>query len=148
MSDSDLLRRCRDYIIEAHWNHGDGFPLLEEIKTHLALAALRPAKPVFYADDETITDWHKGNRKGGAVDVRVVSRAGGQCNTPLFAAPPPPCPVEPLEKYHEDQGPVCWWAFPVNEPAWIGQPTDDDWPGYHTHWTPHPPIPTPPKGAR
>jgi len=43
-----------------------------------------------------------------------------------------------LAEYHEDQGAVVWWKFPVNEPAWIGTPSDSDWPGYHTHWTPHP----------
>jgi hypothetical protein len=46
-----------------------------------------------------------------------------------------------LDEWHEDFGPVVWWKFPVDEPAWIGTPTDDDWPGYHTHWTPHPTVP-------
>lgn len=49
----------------------------------------------------------------------------------------------PLSEWHEDDGFVVWWKFPVEEPAWIGTPNDDDWPGYHTHWTAHPPIPTP-----
>lgn len=49
--------------------------------------------------------------------------------------------ARPLSEWHEDDGPVTWWALPVQEPAWIGQPTDSDWPGYHTHWTPHPPVP-------
>ena len=49
--------------------------------------------------------------------------------------------ARPLAEYHEDFGPVVWWRFPVHEPAWIGTPLDDDWPGYHTHWTPHPPVP-------
>lgn len=47
----------------------------------------------------------------------------------------------PLADWHEDDGPVVWWRMPVEEPAWIGTPLDDDWPGYHTHWTPHPPVP-------
>lgn len=49
----------------------------------------------------------------------------------------------PLDEWHEDDGDVVWWKFPVSEPAWIGTPNDDSWPGYHTHWTAHPPIPTP-----
>jgi hypothetical protein len=49
--------------------------------------------------------------------------------------------ARPLAEYHEDQGFVTWWEFPVREPAWIGRPDDSDWPGYHTHWSPHPPIP-------
>ncbi len=50
----------------------------------------------------------------------------------------------PLADYHEDFGPVTWWKLPVDEPAWIGRPDDSDWPGYHTHFTPHPPLPAPP----
>jgi hypothetical protein len=42
----------------------------------------------------------------------------------------------PLCEWHQDAGPALWWAFPVNEPPWCGQPSDDDWPQYHTHWTP------------
>jgi hypothetical protein len=49
--------------------------------------------------------------------------------------------AEPKDTWHEDDGPVTWWKFPVEEPSWIGTPKDDDWPGYHTHWTPHPEIP-------
>lgn len=49
--------------------------------------------------------------------------------------------VRTLAEWHEDDGPVVWWRFLVDEPAWIGTPLDDDWPGYHTHWTPHPKPP-------
>ena len=50
--------------------------------------------------------------------------------------------ARPLDEYHEDMGYVTWWAFPVIEPSWIGSPNCDDWPGYHTHFTPHPAIPS------
>lgn len=53
--------------------------------------------------------------------------------------------ARPLSEYHEDHGNVVWWKFPINEPSWIGTPSDDSWPGYHTHWTPHPPRPFAPK---
>lgn len=46
-----------------------------------------------------------------------------------------------LEEYHEDDGPVVWWKFPIEEPSYIGSPLYNDWPGYHTHWTRHPDIP-------
>lgn len=49
--------------------------------------------------------------------------------------------ARPLDDWHEDDGPVVWWKLPVDEPAWIGTPLDSDWPGYHTHWTPHPAAP-------
>lgn len=52
--------------------------------------------------------------------------------------------ARPRSEWHEDDGPVTWWSIPVQEPAWIGQPTDSDWPGYHTHWTPHPKVPSAP----
>lgn len=44
--------------------------------------------------------------------------------------------ARPLAEWHEDDGPALWWTFPIQEPPWSGQPTDDDWPHYHTHWTP------------
>lgn len=50
----------------------------------------------------------------------------------------------PLADWHEDDGAVVWWRFLVDEPAWIGTPLDEDWPGDHTHWTPHPAAPKEP----
>lgn len=50
-----------------------------------------------------------------------------------------------LADYHEDFGTVLWWMFPVTEPPYVGSPLDDDWPGYHTHWTPLPPCPENPR---
>jgi hypothetical protein len=41
----------------------------------------------------------------------------------------------PGEQWHEGDGPCLWWRFPINEPPWSGDPRDDDWPGYHTHFT-------------
>lgn len=49
--------------------------------------------------------------------------------------------AKPKEDWHEDDGPVTWWKFPVEEAGWIGTPNDDDFPHYMTHWTAHPPIP-------
>ena len=66
----------------------------------------------------------------GAHAIELVASA-------LRAAPE----ARPLDEWHEDMGAVTWWRFPVEEAAWIGTPLDSDWPGYHTHWTPHPAIP-------
>lgn len=52
--------------------------------------------------------------------------------------------ARPLEEWHDDCGPVLWWAFPIEEAPWAGSPGDSDWPGYHTHWTP---IRLPEQGA-
>nr|WP_312456703.1 hypothetical protein [Stenotrophomonas pavanii] len=50
-----------------------------------------------------------------------------------------------LAEWREDDGNVLWWAWCgrewAGEPAWAGTPNDSDWPGYHTHWTPHPSHP-------
>lgn len=50
-----------------------------------------------------------------------------------------------IAEWHEDDGDVSWWAWCghgwAGEPAWIGRPTDDGWPGYHTHWTAPPAMP-------
>lgn len=44
--------------------------------------------------------------------------------------------LQPIDQYHEDIGDVLWWALPIEEPPWCGSPLDNDWPGYHTHWSP------------
>lgn len=50
-----------------------------------------------------------------------------------------------LDNWHEDDGHVCWWTWRdgewLGEPCYIGHPNCEDWPGYHTHWTPHPKFP-------
>ena len=43
--------------------------------------------------------------------------------------------ARPIDEWHEDNGPALWWRFPIDEPPYSGSPLDDDWPGYHTHWT-------------
>lgn len=59
--------------------------------------------------------------------------------------------VRPLEEWHEDFGDVVWWTWQddtwLGEPSYIGTPNDSDWPGYHTHWTPHPAFPPYPVAA-
>jgi hypothetical protein len=53
-----------------------------------------------------------------------------------------------LDEWHEDHSFVVWWTWRdgqwLGEPSYIGSPLCDDWPGYHTHWTPHPSFPAPP----
>lgn len=44
--------------------------------------------------------------------------------------------AKPLAEWHEDHGAALWWRFPVEEAPWCGTPLCDDWPHYHTHWTP------------
>lgn len=44
-------------------------------------------------------------------------------------------PVRPLSDWHEEDGPVLWWKFPIEEQPYVGSPLFTTWPGYHTHWT-------------
>lgn len=63
------------------------------------------------------------------------------------ATPPPPkmTEVRQLDDWHEDHGHVVWWTWRDGEwlggPSYIGSPLCDDWPEYHTHWSPHPKFP-------
>jgi hypothetical protein len=42
----------------------------------------------------------------------------------------------PLADWHEDDGPVLWWTWPVSEPPYCGTPWDSDWlDDHYTHWT-------------
>lgn len=43
---------------------------------------------------------------------------------------------QPLDNWHEDDGPAFWTKFPVCEPYYAGSPLDTKWPGYHTHFIP------------
>ena len=52
--------------------------------------------------------------------------------------------AKPLEEWGEDYGDVLWWKFPIEEPPYVGSPLDENWPAYHTHWTPIL-MPKPPK---
>lgn len=65
--------------------------------------------------------------------------------SPQPAQPSVPLIARPLAEWHEDDRVVMWWAWCghewAGEPAWCGTPLDSDWPGYHTHWTPHPTLP-------
>ena len=31
---------------------------------------------------------------------------------------------------------TLWWFFPIVEPPYAGDPREDDFPDYYTHWTP------------
>jgi len=59
--------------------------------------------------------------------------------------------VRSRDDYHEDDGPVLWWRFPIVEPPYVGTPTDETWSeheleGFYTHWSPIP-IPMQPVSA-
>jgi len=95
-----------------------------------------------FEPDGYITDLGQWVRYEDALAIRAAAleEAANVTRPPNDRGPT----ARPLDEYHEDYGFVVWWKFPVNEPSWIGSPSCDDWPGYHTHWTPHPEIPVEP----
>jgi hypothetical protein len=36
--------------------------------------------------------------------------------------------ARPLSEWHEDDGAVLWWNFPISEPPYAGTPLDSSWP--------------------
>lgn len=42
----------------------------------------------------------------------------------------------PADEWHEDDGDVIWWKFPIEEPPYIGSPLYEKFPlDYYTHFT-------------
>lgn len=40
------------------------------------------------------------------------------------------------DSWHEEDGEVLWWRFPVQEAPYVGSPLCEDWhEDYYTHWT-------------
>lgn len=67
-----------------------------------------------------------------AIALRAaLDGAGGDSEQAYVAAITP----RPLAEWHEDDGPVLWWRFPIEEPPYVGTPLDDDWPVCMKHWT-------------
>jgi hypothetical protein len=109
----------------------------------------RNANTVWLTREDALERWPMSNASGngsipdrakGCAQESIGDAEKAEAGSPRVAARGA-LAARPLAEYHEDFGPVVWWKFPVNEPSWIGQPSDDSWPGYHTHWTPHPPVP-------
>lgn len=44
--------------------------------------------------------------------------------------------ARPRDEWSESDGSVLWWKFPLVEPPYVGDLREDDFPDYHTHWTP------------
>ena len=96
--------------------------------------------------------WHQmrlGDVEAAGRELRRQHARIAELETMLAAAPqaaPAPLIARSLAEWHEDDGYVAWWAWNgrewAGEPAWIGSPNCEDWPGYHTHWTPHPVQPS------
>lgn len=108
----------------------------EKLRSALAAAVETIQGYLSYTHDGD--PWTEDARTMGEMDINGYGNDGRlQYALDLLK----PAMARPLDEWHEDHGHVTWWKFPVNEPSYIGHPLCCDWPGYHTHWTPHPEIP-------
>lgn len=114
-------------------------------------------------EHKEIARLHKAIDEAEAVPARVQSDDPAQAigsatpdpslsDTPSGAGPRPPdgwqARARPITEYHEDEGAVLWWLFPISEPPYCGTPGDSGWPftqatGLDLAWTPFS-IPLPP----
>lgn len=114
--------------------------MLRQLSRHLEELGRR-----WYAGDRKVVDeflqLYCIESEARAALVKQPTKGDGQ-------AAPRPLIARPIAEWHEDDGPAMWWAWCgrewAGEPAWCGTPNDSDWPGYHTHWTPHPAWPMQP----
>ena len=100
-----------------------------------AVCGLRPG-PERDALEAVIRRQRTFHAKGlPAAEARLAQAEGGPTVTE----------ARPLDEWHEDYGDAVWWTWQdgqwLGEPSYIGGPNDSDWPGYHTHWSPHPAFP-------
>lgn len=49
----------------------------------------------------------------------------------------------PRDEWKESDGTVLWWRLPVEEPPYVGDLREDDFPDDVTHWTPIPNVKEP-----
>lgn len=128
-----LEKRLRDTNAEIDALRAENERLRDALKSVVDVyAAVRQTLEEKYPED----GWSAETMTIDAARAALAQQAGGQTQ-PLIA--------RALADWHEDDGPVAWWAWCghewAGEPAWVGTPLDSDWPGYHTHWTAHPTIP-------
>jgi len=124
-----------------------------------AALATQPAQPsaqgeaVAHPSHQTVRDWMPvsealrlaGVWSAGDLDncgqwraaIKVLAdEVRALASAPAAPAQAVPLVAKPLDDYHEDMGAVLWWCFPIEEAPYCGNPNCDNWPGYHTHWTP------------
>lgn len=75
---------------------------------------------------EAVTDeYYQGRHGAYGVTLKLVKQLDE-----------PQKPVAKLAKHwHEDEGDVLWWNFPITEPPYCGTPLYDNFPSYKTHFT-------------
>lgn len=113
---------------------------IEELETALAAAEARLAQA------ERVAELEQENiRTSGLYIDAIAERDALKTRLAQAEQVPAVTEVRPLDEWHEDYGDAVWWTWQdgqwLGEPSYIGGPNDSDWPGYHTHWSPHPAFP-------
>lgn len=138
--------------VYAEWQKNEEY--IERLKAELAARQPVGEPDFFMVRDEDESRW----RESDEATFDSVKRQRPDDAIALYTAQPAqavdlehpqPMIARALAEWHEDDGNVLWWAWCgrewAGEPAWAGTPNDSDWPGYHTHFTPHPNFPIIPK---
>jgi hypothetical protein len=86
-------------------------------------------------DNLSIRAWCVAEDACHDVDTLLAENAKLRAAEALVAKAVADNTPRPLDEWHEDDGPVLWWRFPIKEPPYAGTLLDDDWPVYATHWT-------------
>lgn len=114
----------------------------------LAAPQQKAQEPALFVSAKQLADLVDPSHATGGSYLPARKTRAGLFTQPLYTAPQPaPAPLiaRSLAEWHEQDGNVAWWVWDgrewAGEPAWIGTPNCEDWPGYHTHWTPHPEQP-------
>lgn len=120
------------------WNYGEGTPCITAIRLpadHFAYKAINAGFEPWLTDGTVPADWD-GDR---------VLLDSGFLVVPTHWRREPG--IEDIIGYRRTagMGDVLWWRFPIDEAPYVGSPIASDWPGYHTHFTPLPPMPRKPK---
>lgn len=141
----DILSGYQAAKYDSFVSHSDYATLeaqLAEVREKAKQAAATELDALQRDRDESARAWRK---YGDDMHQRAMTAEARL--SALETTPPAPkvTGVRPLDDWHEDYGHVVWWAWEdgewLGEPSYIGSPLCDDWPGYHTHWSPHPPFP-------
>ncbi len=154
---TDKYQALRDALAYAKFTGGVG--ISADVAVITALLADLDAAVAFIDDlrqdlhSRRIADWYpEGAHNAASSMSEDMRQLGNRCADfdAAGAAQPAQLPLlaRSLSEWHEEDGVVVWWAWNgerrgwAGEAAYIGSPLCDDWPGYHTHWTPHPQQPT------
>lgn len=135
---------CRAEFEEWYREYFGSEPLVESDDDYLWLGwkSKPPKREVAQPDDcrRAFEAWHKPSKEKAKLDHsgRYIDDWTQALWTGFSANWKPKreiVEVKGLGDWHEDDGNVLWWNFPIDEPPYAGTPLDDSFPEYKTHWT-------------